>query len=250
MSVPISLVILDCDGVLVDTERIAVRIDVAVLTELGWPMTEAEVVERFLGRSDEEMTAQIEAHLGRPLGVSWEEPFRHLYREAFAAELKPVPGILEALAAIAIPTCVASSGTHEKIRHTLGLTGLYDRFAGRIFSASEVAHGKPAPDLFLHAASRMGVAPAGCAVVEDSPYGVQAARAAGMRAFGYAGGLAPPAVARGPANRRLRRHAGASAIALGRRLLTLFPSVPLFGKLLTWSKDHGRKVWEPRRSGR
>ena len=191
MKVPISLVIFDCEGVLVDTERIAVRIDVAVLAPLGWPMTEAEVVERFMGRSDEEMTAQIEAHLGRALGAGWEEPFRHLYREAFAAELEPVPGVRQALDAIAIPTCVASSGTHEKIRYTLGLTGLYERFAGRIFSASDVLHGKPAPDLFLHAASRMGVAPAVCAVVEDSRYGVEAARAAGMRAFGYAGGLAP-----------------------------------------------------------
>ena len=198
MSAPIALVIFDCDGVLVDTERIAVRIDVAVLAELGWPMTEAEVVERFMGRSDAEMTAQIEAHLGRSLGASWEEPFKHLYRDAFAAELKPVPGIIEALDAIAIPTCVASSGTHEKIRFTLGLTGLYDRFAGRIFSASEVARGKPAPDLFVHAASRMGVAPAACAVVEDSPYGVQAARAAGMRAFGYAGGLVPRRALEGP----------------------------------------------------
>ncbi len=198
MSAPISLVIFDCDGVLVDTERIAVRIDVAVLAKLGWPMTEAEVIERFMGRSDAEMTAQIEAHLGRPLGASWEEPFRHLYREAFAAELKPVPGILEALDAIAIPTCVASSGTHEKIRYTLGLTGLYDRFASRIFSASEVLRGKPAPDLFLHAAGRMGVPPASCAVVEDSPYGVQAARAAGMRAFGYAGGLASRRSLEGP----------------------------------------------------
>jgi len=191
VSLPISLVIFDCDGVLVDTERIAVKIDVVVLGKLGWTMTEAEVIERFMGRSDEEMTREIEAHLGRRLPASWEEPFRHLYREAFAAELTPVPGIVEALDAIAIPTCIASSGTHEKIRFTLGLTGLYERFAGRIFSVSEVARGKPAPDLFLHAAQRLGVPPAGCAVVEDSPYGIKAARAAGMRAFGYAGGLAP-----------------------------------------------------------
>ena len=191
MSLPISLVIFDCDGVLVDTERIAVKIDVVVLSKLGWTMTEAEVIERFMGRSDEEMTREIEAHLGRRLPASWEEPFRHLYREAFAAELQPVPGIVEALDAIAIATCVASSGTHEKIRFTLRLTGLYERFAGRIFSVSEVARGKPAPDLFLHAARRMGVEPAGCVVVEDSPYGIEAARAAGMRAFGYAGGLAP-----------------------------------------------------------
>jgi HAD superfamily hydrolase (TIGR01509 family) len=195
---PIALVIFDCDGVLVDTERIAVRIDVRVLAELGWTMTEAEVIERFMGRSDEEMTAEIEAHLGQRLSASWEEPFRHLYREAFAAELTPVPGIVAALDAITVPTCVASSGTHEKIQFTLGLTGLYERFAGRIFSASEVVRGKPAPDLFLHAARRMGVAPAGCAVVEDSRYGVEAARAAGMRAFGYAGGLSPRRSLEGP----------------------------------------------------
>ena len=198
MRPPISLVIFDCDGVLVDTERIAVRIDVIVLAELGWPMTEAEVVERFMGRSDEEMTAEIEAHLGRRLPASWEAPFRHLYRQAFEAELEPVAGVVEALDAIAIPTCVASSGTHEKIRFTLGLTGLYERFAGRIFSVGDVARGKPAPDLFLHAAGRMGVPPAQCAVVEDSRYGVEAARAAGMRAFGYAGGLAPRGALAGP----------------------------------------------------
>jgi HAD superfamily hydrolase (TIGR01509 family) len=198
VSAPISLVIFDCDGVLVDTERIAVRIDVMVLAQLGWPMTEAEVVQRFMGRSDEEMTADIEAHLGRRLPASWEEPFRHLYRQAFEAELEPVAGVVEALDAIATPTCVASSGTHEKIRFTLGLTGLYERFAGRIFSVSDVARGKPAPDLFLHAAGRMGVPPGQCAVVEDSRYGVDAARAAGMRAFGYAGGLAPKGSLAGP----------------------------------------------------
>src|SRR5262249_19163928 len=112
-------------------------------------------------------------------------------RDARPPARTPVPGIVAALDAIAIPTCVASSGTHEKIRYTLGLTGLYERFAGRIFSVSEVARGKPAPDLFLHAAQRLGVPPAGCAVVADSPYGIKPARAAGMRAFGYAGGLAP-----------------------------------------------------------
>ena len=198
MSTSISLVIFDCDGVLVDTERIAVKLDVVVLGRLGWTLTEAEVIDRFMGRTDEEMTREIEAHLGRRLPRDWEEPFRHLYRDAFAAGLAPVPGIVDALDAIALPTCVASSGTHEKIRFTLGLTGLYERFAGRIFSASEVARGKPAPDLFLLAASRMAVSPAACAVVEDSRYGVEAARAAGMRAFGYAGGLAPRRSLEGP----------------------------------------------------
>jgi len=195
---PLGLVIFDCDGVLVDTERIAVRVDVRVLAALGWPMTEADVVERFMGRSDASMVSEIEAYLGRPLPANWEEPFQAWYRQAFEAELTPVAGIVEALDGITTATCVASSGTHERIRYTLGLTGLYPRFAGRIFSVEDVAHGKPAPDLFLHAASRMGVPPEDCAVIEDSRYGVEAARAAGMRAFGYAGGLTPRDRLEGP----------------------------------------------------
>jgi len=185
------LVIFDCDGVLVDSERIAVRIDAVVLSRLGWDLSEAEIVERFVGRSDASMIAEIEAHLGRPLDVGWDAEFVPLYREALAAELEPVDGISEALDAISAPSCVASSSTHERLRFTLGLTGLLERFDGRIFSATEVEHGKPAPDLFLHAAATLGVDPARCAVVEDSRYGVAAARAAGMRAFGYAGGLTP-----------------------------------------------------------
>ena len=189
---PPRLVIFDCDGVLVDSERIAVRVDALVLADLGWPLGEAEIVERFVGRPDEYMVAEIEARLGRRLPEGWEEPYRHLYREAFEAELRPVEGVVEALDgidAMGLPACVASSGTHEKMRQTLGLTGLYGRFEGRVFSSSEVEDGKPAPDLFLHAAERMGMAPASCAVVEASFWGVEAARAAGMRAFGYAGGL-------------------------------------------------------------
>jgi HAD superfamily hydrolase (TIGR01509 family) len=183
------LVIFDCDGVLVDSERIAVRIDAIVLERLGWPLPEAEIVERFVGRSDAYMTSEIEAAIGRPLPAGWEGEFSPLYREALAAELTAVDGVIEALDRISTPTCVASSSTHERLRFTLGLTGLFDRFDGRIFSASDVANGKPAPDLFLHAAATMGFAPARCAVVEDSFYGVEAARAAGMAAFGYAGGL-------------------------------------------------------------
>src|SRR3954470_10452673 len=124
----IELVIFDCDGVLVDSERLAVRVDVRVLAELGWPLTEADIIERFMGRSDAYMVAEIEAHLGRRLPPDWEDGFQPLYRETFAAELTPVDGVIEALDAITVPTCVASSGTHEKMRFTLGLTGLYDRF--------------------------------------------------------------------------------------------------------------------------
>ena len=191
MSSGIELVIFDCDGVLVDTERLAVRVDVQVLAQLGWVMTEAEVVERFVGLSDATIREAIEAHTGRRLADNWEQEFRHLYRSSFAESLTAVDGVVEALDGITLRTCVASSGSHEKMRFTLGLTGLLERFDGRMFSVSEVDRGKPAPDIFLHAAARMGVAPAACAVVEDSRFGVEAARAAGMRAFGYAGGLTP-----------------------------------------------------------
>jgi HAD superfamily hydrolase (TIGR01509 family) len=189
--VPIELVIFDCDGVLVDSERIAVKIDAQVFAELGLPLTEQEVVDRFVGRSDTYIGTQLEADLGRPFPAGWEEQFAPLYREAFAAELQPVDGVIDALERITVATCIASSGSHEKMRYTLGLTGLYERFAGRIFSVEEVERGKPAPDLFLHAAQRMDAMPERCAVVEDSHWGVEAARAAGMRAFGYAGGLTP-----------------------------------------------------------
>jgi HAD superfamily hydrolase (TIGR01509 family) len=198
MREPFQLVIFDCDGVLVDSERLAVRVEVAVLAELGWPLSRAEVIERFMGRSQAVMVQAILDRLGGRLPDGWQDRLDRRYRAAFEAELAPVDGMVEALDRIVTPTCVASGGSHEWLRHTLGLTGLYDRFQGRIFSASEVAQGKPAPDLFLHAAARLGAEPATCAVVEDSRYGVEAARAAGMRAFGYTGGLTPPERLAGP----------------------------------------------------
>jgi HAD superfamily hydrolase (TIGR01509 family) len=190
MATPLELVIFDCDGVLVDSERIAVRVQVQVGAELGWALTEDEVVEKFVGRSNASIGELIDARLPGRAPV-WQERFEQLHRDAVDTELIAVDGIHEALAALTLPSCVASSGSHEKMRHTLGHTGLHSRFEGRIFSASEVAHGKPAPDLFLHAARRMGVEPSACVVVEDSKYGIQAARSAGMRSLGYAGGLTP-----------------------------------------------------------
>jgi HAD superfamily hydrolase (TIGR01509 family) len=193
------LVIFDCDGVLVDSERIGVRIDVEVLGEAGWSLTEAEVIERFVGRSHAYMVGELEAILGRPMPAGWQDKFHARYREALDAELAPVDGVVEALEAITLATCVASSSSHERLRQSLALTGLLERFDGRIFSADDVRNGKPAPDLFLHAAAELGADPARCAVVEDSRYGIEAARAAGMRAFGYAGGLTPAARLAGPA---------------------------------------------------
>ncbi|GAA2371098.1 MULTISPECIES: HAD family hydrolase [Streptomyces] len=191
MSSAIELVIFDCDGVLVDSEPLALRVCVELGAQLGWPLTEREIVDRFLGRSERSVTAQVAERLGEEAAARWNALYRARLAEAIDTELLPVPGVVEALDAIVLPSCIASSGSHEKMRRTLGRTGLRERFEGRIFSASEVARGKPEPDLFLHAAQRLGVDPARCAVVEDSQYGVRAARAAGMRAFGYAGGLTP-----------------------------------------------------------
>jgi HAD superfamily hydrolase (TIGR01509 family) len=194
---PVDLVIFDCDGVLVDSERLAVRIEAELISELGWSITETEVMERFLGRSDAHMLSVIERELGRAV-PEWQGEYQRRLYDAFRADLVVVDGIEAALDRLTIPFCIASSGTHDKMRLTLGQTGLLERFGGRIFSTTEVENGKPAPDLFLYAASRMNVSPERCVVVEDSRSGVEAARAAGMRSLGYAGGLTPAAWLEGP----------------------------------------------------
>ncbi|MEV7726859.1 HAD family hydrolase [Streptomyces sp. NPDC087917] len=194
---PVELVVFDCDGVLVDSEPIAVRTHVALGAELGWPLGEAEVMERFVGRSTTSIGEQIAERVGPDTARIWDERFREEHARAVDSGLTSVDGIEEALDGLEAAGlgprqwCIASSGSHDKMRHTLGRVGLYERFEGRIFSAHEVERGKPAPDLFLHAARSMGVDPALCAVVEDSRFGIQAATAAGMRGFGYAGGLTP-----------------------------------------------------------
>jgi HAD superfamily hydrolase (TIGR01509 family) len=185
------LVVFDCDGVLVDSERLSIRLDVELLSELGWPMTEDEVVERWVGRTEAAMRAEIEEHLGRSVETEW-DAFGERYVRAFADELEPVEGVADAVDAVqaaGVATCVASSGGMDKIRRNLAKTGLLGRFDGRLFSADDVEHGKPAPDLFLHAASAMGASPTRTAVVEDSTHGVAAGVAAGMAVFAYTGGV-------------------------------------------------------------
>jgi HAD superfamily hydrolase (TIGR01509 family) len=194
----LELVIFDCDGVLVDSEPISIRVDADVLAEVGLHLSQQEIIDRFVGRSPAVMREAIERHHGGPLPRDWLERSRARYAEAFARELAPIDGIEEALDGIGVATCVASSSEPDELAYKLKLTGLYERFAGRIFSAVEVRHGKPAPDLFLHAAEQMGASPNACAVVEDSQYGVQAARAAGMCAFGYTGSVTPARMLEGP----------------------------------------------------
>jgi HAD superfamily hydrolase (TIGR01509 family) len=195
---PIELIIFDCDGVLVDSERLALRVNVQLGQELGWPMAEQEIVDRFLGRSGRAVHGQLAERLGTEVADRWERLFLARLDALLDTELTEVPGVTETLDALTLPGCIASSGSHAKMRRTLGVTGLYPRFASRIFSSSEVSRGKPAPDLFLHAAARLGVPAERCAVIEDSQYGVRAARAAGMRSFGFSGGLTPAAWLAGP----------------------------------------------------
>jgi HAD superfamily hydrolase (TIGR01509 family) len=189
------LVIFDCDGVLVDSEPLSNRILAERLTAIGLPTTTEQAIQDYMGRSWKTCTETIEARLGGPLPDGWSDGFHAEVFAAFERELEAVAGLPEALDAVHLPTCVASSSGHARIRTALGATGLLGRFDGRIFSATEVEHGKPAPDLFLHAAARMGADPARCIVVEDAPAGAEAGRRAGMPVLGYAGLTAPELLA-------------------------------------------------------
>jgi HAD superfamily hydrolase (TIGR01509 family) len=184
--VPIELVIFDCDGVLVDSEPACNRVLAALLTEIGLPTTYEESVRDYQGRSLDSCLEIIEPRLGRSVPEDFAAVLNRRTFDAFRGTLEPVPGIELALDRIDLPVCVASSGPHEKMRLTLGLTGLLPRFEGRMFSAVDVGRGKPHPDLFLHAAAELRAAPERSAVVEDSALGVRAGRAAGMTVFGFA----------------------------------------------------------------
>jgi HAD superfamily hydrolase (TIGR01509 family) len=185
------LVIFDCDGVLVDTEPVSNHCFSRALNREGLAWDVAETMHRLMGRSLKSCIAIVEAELGRALPPDFIE---RLQAETFAAferegvgAVAGVEAAIDALEAAGHSTCVASSGEIAKMRITLGGAGLWDRFAGRIFSATQVPRGKPFPDLFLLAAREMDTAPAGCVVVEDAVAGTRAAIAAGMRALCYAG---------------------------------------------------------------
>jgi HAD superfamily hydrolase (TIGR01509 family) len=182
------LIIFDCDGVLVDSEVISCRAHADVLTRHGYPITSEQVFDRFLGRSTRQAHLEVEAELGRSLPDDFNAQLQDELYRSFEATLQAVPYIDDALRAIIQPVCVASSGSQERMRVSLGRAGLYDKLAPNIFSASQVANGKPAPDLFLFAAERMAAAPGRCLVIEDSIPGITGARAAGMTVFGFHGG--------------------------------------------------------------
>ncbi len=183
-----ALVIFDCDGVLVDSEPIATRIIAEALTRAGLETSGGQALHEFLGGKLTRIKIKVEEELGIPLGEGWVEGIYEKQFAAFRAELKAIPGIFEALDALdlaGVQYCVGSNGPLYKMDVSLGVTGLFERLEHRIFSADMVPEPKPAPDLFLHAAASFDVPPGDVAVVEDSPPGVRAGVAAGMRVFGY-----------------------------------------------------------------
>jgi len=183
----VALVIFDCDGVLVDSEPLANMVLNQHLQAIGLDLPLAESTRLFTGLSMRSSIAIIEERIGRTLPARFVDELREATAVAFRQGLQPVPGIVETLGRLRQPFCVASSGIHSKIRSSLELTGLRRFFPDqRIFSAEDVSHGKPAPDLFLHSARSLGFAAEDCVVVEDSRPGVLAARAAGMRVLGFA----------------------------------------------------------------
>jgi len=182
------LVIFDCDGVLIDSEAIACRADAACLAELGITITAEEIMQRYLGISAAAMCSDIEQRYGIVLPPDFVAVLHKRVAAVFDTELTTMAGVEHLLQTMQHRRCVASSSAPERLRHSLSVTGLLGYFGPHIFSATQVARGKPAPDLFLFAADVMQVPPASCIVIEDSVPGVQAAVAAGMRAIGFTGG--------------------------------------------------------------
>jgi HAD superfamily hydrolase (TIGR01509 family) len=181
------LVIFDCDGVVVDSERISHEVFAEFLRGLGVELSEREMQEHFLGLRLADCVAVAESLAGKPAAPNALDAYRERRDRVLRERVQAMPGVCEVLDGLDVPYCIASSGDHRKMQATLGATGLLPLFEGRLFSATEVAHGKPAPDVFLHAANRMGVVPGRAAVIEDSINGVLAGRAAGMTVFAFAG---------------------------------------------------------------
>jgi HAD superfamily hydrolase (TIGR01509 family) len=187
----IGLVIFDCDGVLVDSEGIALEVLVEALAAKGVSLTIEGAADRFLGRSLGAMSDVVQSEFGVDINPLFLASMRETLYARFRAELKPMRGVsalIDALKSRDIACCVASSSQRERIELSLSVTGLLSKLSPHIFSASMVENGKPAPDLFLHAAAEMGFSPEACLVIEDSPAGISAARAAGMRVFTFTGG--------------------------------------------------------------
>jgi HAD superfamily hydrolase (TIGR01509 family) len=189
----IALVIFDCDGVLIDSEPIANRVLRDLLESAGLRLSLEEVMSTFVGNTRDGCIVLAGRMLGRPLPPDFGKRWDKALFAALRAEVKPIAGVPELLAGMTVPFCVASNGNPDRMALALDYAGLMPWVRGRLFTASEVALPKPAPDLYLHAAKRMRAAPSDCAVIEDTPTGVRAGVAAGMTVFGYAASAHIPA---------------------------------------------------------
>ena len=185
---PIDLVIFDCDGVLVDSEVISARILIEQLGRVGVHVDFSYVQKHFLGRSWTKVAAEIRITYGLDLDSDFEERYRSNLLAAFQTELRSISGVEAVLGELNVPFCVATSSSPKRARRTLDLAGLEPYFGTRLFTASQVKNGKPAPDLFLYTAEAMAASPDRCLVVEDSIPGILAAQAAGMNVWRFTGG--------------------------------------------------------------
>ena len=179
--------IFDCDGVLVDSEPIANRVLAEQLHGIGVSIPESEVMRRFVGKTRGQCLALAAEIMGRALPDTFGADWDAALFEALGNEVQPSPGVADVLRQLTIPFCAASNGMPDRVRLTLASARLMPYFEGRIFTSADVANPKPAPDLFLHAAASMNASAPECVVIEDTPTGVRAGRAAGMRVFGYIG---------------------------------------------------------------
>lgn len=220
------LLVFDFDGVVADSEILANTVLAEFVTELGTPMSVEASLRTFMGKRSEEVTTAIAAVIGRPVSDEAAAELARRVLARFRTELREIPGIREYLAAFShLPRCIASSSSPARLAACLDILGLADAFGEHVYSASLVARGKPHPDLFLHAASRLGIAPADAVVIEDSEGGVRAAVAAGMTAIGF---LAASHIQDGHEARL--RSAGARHIARGYdELATITRSLAIAG---------------------
>jgi HAD superfamily hydrolase (TIGR01509 family) len=178
-------VIFDCDGVLVDSEPVVIGVLADWMRALGIQITDEQCMREFVGLTQDATAALIARRLGSAVPAGWFGSLTVAVDAALETQTRPIPGVTETLDRLTVPYCVATNGRPEKVALTLRASGLARYFDDRVFTAADVARGKPAPDLFLWAAACMGVDPMRCVVIEDSPTGVEAARAAGMCVFGY-----------------------------------------------------------------
>ena len=182
------LVIFDCDGVLVDSEMLSAGVLMGMMAEAGLPITPEIFRSDFLGRSFAAAAARAEQRFGRPLPDDFQLQYRERLLNKMQLELRAMDGVLDVLETMRVPFCLATSSSPQRLALSLAVAGLEDHFRGKSFTASEVRNGKPAPDLFLYAAQRIGIEPSRCLVIEDSEMGVRASLAAGMPVWHFAGG--------------------------------------------------------------